>query len=74
MANTSRLLPMKSIDDSLLTNDAQYMNTAMSAIQLLMLTGMWIVKLKKRLRTNEEKVRVMERKMSQLMKNRVTEL
>ena len=65
---------MKSIDDSLLTNDAQYMNTAMSAIQLLMLTGMWIVKLKKRLRTNEEKVRVMERKMSQLMKNRVTEL
>ena len=65
---------MKSIDDSLLTNDAQYMNTAMSDIQLLMLTGMWIVKLKKRLRTNEEKVRVMERKMSQLMKNRVTEL
>ena len=78
MANTSELIDglLPSDAQSLLTStsNAQYTNVVMSGIQLLMLLGFGILKLKKRLRTNEEKVEIMERKMSHLMKNRVTEL
>lgn len=72
--NIDGLLPSDA--QSLLTSasNAQYTNVVMSGIQLLMLLGFGILKLKKRLRTNEEKVEIMERKMSHLMRNRVTEL
>ena len=58
------------VDGVVPSNYSNYGPVVTGVINMIMLVGMWIMKLKKRLQSNETRVEQLERKLSKINKSR----
>lgn len=59
---------------SQMMSQTEYSSLVMGVIQVIMLAGMWMLKLRKRMQSNEAKVEIFERKLSRLQRGSIAEV
>jgi len=57
-----------SLTEQVIDKSSENALTVMGALQIIMLLGFWVLKLKKRMQSNEAKVLNLEHKISRLLK------